>query len=675
MTEKKADKLINNKERLDRELEDSEELFRRLAENARDMIYRMSLPDGKYEYISPASLGMWGYPPEEVYNNPMLIAKSIHPDWKDYFEKEWEKLIEGKVEPFYEYQVIHKSGKVKWFHQRNVLVRNGEGTPVAIEGIATDITDRKESEKVLRENMEKYHTLYEGANDAIFILDSRKFYDCNSETLKMFGYSHRDEIISSTLWDFSPEIQPDGEYSQVKSRRLIENSMKGIPQRFYWKHSKKDGTLFDCEVSLNRLTLAGKHYVQAIVRDITPHKKALDELCRLRNLLDNIFNSIPSLIIGIDINLRVTKCNQAAKAFTGLTEEQAIGKLMIDVLPLMADYLEHVRNTIRERKPNEGLRIVHTRENVKKHYDVAIFPLVANSVEGAVIRVDDVSEKIQIAEMMMQTEKMSSVGGLAAGMAHEINNPLAGILQNCQVILNRLLPDLPKNCRAAENSGTSIEAIRTYMEERGILNMLDMIMDAGRRAAHIVSNMLSFSSRSRGRFETCQLQRLLENALEMASNDYDLKKKYDFRGIRVRKEFETDLPPIFCEPGQLKHVFLNLLKNAAFAMDEGIKGIKKRGEEIPPEKLPLFVFRIKKDNDTVRVEIEDNGPGMEESVRRRVFEPFFTTKNVGEGTGLGLSVSYFIITENHKGTFEVDSTPGKGTRFIIKLPMQEGERD
>ncbi|MFA5839033.1 MAG: PAS domain S-box protein [Candidatus Margulisiibacteriota bacterium] len=132
-----------------RELQGSEERFRRLAENARDMIYRMSLPEGKYEYVSPAAFAISGYSPEEFYKTPLFIKQIIHPDWHKYFDEQWTNLIRGELPLTYEYQIIHKSGEVRWLNQRNILLRDNAGNPAAIEGIVTDITGRKQAEMKL----------------------------------------------------------------------------------------------------------------------------------------------------------------------------------------------------------------------------------------------------------------------------------------------------------------------------------------------------------------------------------------------------------------------------------------------------------------------------------------------------------------------------------------------
>ncbi|MEN6476178.1 MAG: PAS domain S-box protein [Syntrophaceae bacterium] len=140
---------ITGRKRSEEALKKSEERFRRLAENAKDMIYRMSLPGGNYEYVSPASLEITGYSPAEFYDNPLLIQKTVHPDWSEFFIQEWENLKKGSMSPSYEYKIIHKSGEERWLYQRNVLILNEQGQPMAIEGIVTDITERKRLEEQL----------------------------------------------------------------------------------------------------------------------------------------------------------------------------------------------------------------------------------------------------------------------------------------------------------------------------------------------------------------------------------------------------------------------------------------------------------------------------------------------------------------------------------------------
>jgi len=261
---------------------------------------------------------------------------------------------------------------------------------------------------------------------------------------------------------------------------------------------------------------------------------------------------------------------------------------------------------------------------------------------------------------MIQSEKMLSVGGLAAGMAHEINNPLAGILQNIQVVQDRTSTGLEINEEVAAECGTTLDAIGAYMKRRRVDSMLEAIRESGSRAAKIVDNMLSFSRKSSSEVDYHNPGNLLDQTIDLAANDYDLRKKYDFRKVEIVRQYEPGLNRVPCEGTKIQQVLLNLLKNGAHAM----------AEQENPTEPPRLILRTMRDGQMARIEVEDNGTGMDEATRKRVFEPFFTTKEVGVGTGLGLSVSYFIITENHHGTMAVESTSGRGSKFIIRLPLQ-----
>ncbi|MCP4690997.1 MAG: PAS domain S-box protein [Desulfobacterales bacterium] len=297
--------------------------------------------------------------------------------------------------------------------------------------------------------------------------------------------------------------------------------------------------------------------------------------------------------------------------------------------------------------------------------DVEISARIIDPLKGlvqAVVR--DVTERKRTWEMMIQNEKMMTVGGLAAGMAHEVNNPLGGILQNVQVMRKRLSGKMPKNRRTAEECGVGMDAIEAYMEKRGLMTMMDVILDAGARAKKIVDSMLDFSRASETRLTPCDLIEILDNSVHLAATDYDAKKKFDFRQIEIIREYEKT-PEVMCERGKIQQVVLNILKNGAQAMAES----RERGAPDDPTAPPRFILRARREKEMAVIEIEDNGPGMDEAVRKRIFDPFFTTKKAGVGTGLGLSVSYFIITENHGGVMEAASEPGEGATFIIKLPI------
>lgn len=271
----------------------------------------------------------------------------------------------------------------------------------------------------------------------------------------------------------------------------------------------------------------------------------------------------------------------------------------------------------------------------------------------------DLTQRNKMRELIVQTEKMVSVGGLAAGMAHEINNPLSAVMQGAQNVIRRLSADMPKNRKIAEKHGVDLDKLVGYMEERDILKHLQGVRDAGGRAAQIILNMLKFSRKSESNLAPVKIETVLESAIEMAGRDYDLTQKFDFKHIKLIKEYDPSLDIVICTETEIEQVILNLLKNAAQALKESDK----------PEQ-PRITLRTKRFENCAQIEVEDNGPGMPDEERKRIFEPFYTTKPVGQGTGLGLSVSYMIITNNHSGTLTVESTPGEGTCFIIRIPLE-----
>jgi len=387
--------------------------------------------------------------------------------------------------------------------------------------------------------------------------------------------------------------------------------------------------------------------------EIIKNLRTTEELAESRGYLVDIINAISSSLISIDASGNIIDMNRAAEKSAKLHRIDAVGKSIDTVFPWFKNLTDDAVKAISTGKPFEKNRIQHSIDDTNHVNDIRIYPLSSTRNQGAVVRIDDVTDRARIDEIMIQSEKMLSLGGLAAGMAHEINNPLAGIIQNIQVMTNRITKDLPKNLAVAEECGTTIETIRAYMEKREILKMIDMIMDAGIRAARIVKNMLMFSQKSEGQAKPEDLRELMDKTIEIAENDYGLKKNFDFRQIKIIRDFQPDMPPVVCQASKLQQVLLNILKNGAQAMAD------HNGES-------CFRLGIKMENGMACLRVNDNGKGMDKALCKRIFEPFFTTKK--SGTGLGLSISYFIISEDHGGTIEVESTPGKGSTFIIRLP-------
>jgi signal transduction histidine kinase len=242
---------------------------------------------------------------------------------------------------------------------------------------------------------------------------------------------------------------------------------------------------------------------------------------------------------------------------------------------------------------------------------------------------------------------------------------LGGMLQSFQVLRTRLLDSVPANQRAADEIGADLELLRKYMTMRDIPRTLNNIRDAGERATKIVSDMLNFARKSASSHEMHDLRTLVDQTIDIAATEYNLKKDYDFKQIEIVRKYEEKLPSLICEAGKIQQVVFNILRNGAEAMSEQ--------RALMNDRKPTFTIEIKRASkpDFLYLSITDNGPGIVDDIRKHVFEPFFTTKKSGKGTGLGLSVSYFIITRDHGGEMLVECPPGGGASFVIILPIDK----
>ncbi len=435
----------------------------------------------------------------------------------------------------YEIRLQHSSGGLVHAHVSATTLRNPSGAVTGSFAFISDMTAQNLAFTELDMSLRRYRSLFEAANDAIFIVDGMTITECNARAAMMFGAT-LPEIIGKTYLDLSPTIQSDGESSKEKAQRILKRVHAGEAASFEWTHRRIDGEVFETEVALSRIVLPDHTLLQAIVRDVT--------------------------------------------------------------------------------------------------------------------------EKKRIQNLMVQTEKMMSVGGLAAGTAHELNNPLGIIMQAAQNLERRVSPHLAANVKAAAEAGIDMEAMKSYLRSRGITDYILAIREAGERAAHIIRSMLDFTRSGQSSRASCDLNALIDNALLLAGKDYDLRKRFDFRHIVIEKAYAQGLPEVQCAETDVIQAFLNIIKNAAQAMAEKTCGEAAR-----------IVITTSLCAGFVKASFEDNGPGLDETTRRRVFEPFFTTKAPGEGTGLGLAVAYFIIVQKHKGRISVESVPGQGARFIVELPL------
>jgi PAS domain S-box-containing protein len=305
-------KEIKEKEHTEKRLKESEEKYRRLADNAKDMIYRQAIPSGNYEYVNQAAVEITGYTPEEIYNEPMHIRKAIHPDWKDYIEKQWAKILKGEIAPFYEFQIIHKSGTIKWIYQRNVLICDENGKPMATEGIVTDISARKQAEDELKKSEEKYRMITENMAEIITVMDmDLNFTYVSPSILKLRGFTVQEAMQQTIDQIMTPESFQRVATAFADELRLEEKDTAN-PDRvriLELEEYKKDGSTTWVENTASFIRDKEKQPVGILVisRDITKRKELEEQLRQSHKMeamgtlaggIAHEFNNILGIIIG-----------------------------------------------------------------------------------------------------------------------------------------------------------------------------------------------------------------------------------------------------------------------------------------------------------------------------------------------------------------------------------------
>ncbi|HMA76289.1 MAG TPA: PAS domain S-box protein [Candidatus Krumholzibacteriaceae bacterium] len=629
-------------------LVERENKFRLIVENAREGI-AITDQDFRFVYVNDELCRIFQRDREEL----------IGQDFRGLLSKESRSIVADRyirrqsgydAPDKYEATIIRKNGEKRIIEVSSSVILTAEG-PLSI-GLILDLSQRKRAE-------EKYRKLFNSSKDAIMVLKPPEwqFKAWNPAAYELFDMEENEPATSITPWEMSPQYQPDGQDSSVKARKIIDTALREGEHYFEWTHRSRGGRLIPAKVNLVRIELDGEDCLLATIRDITDSKKAELQLIRLRNHLTSIINSMPSVLISIDTDFVVTHCNKHVEEITGICSADSCGKNLLDLYPEMEDIFDNIKKVLSSGEIQKDIKVVRFVNDNIYYKNITVYPIVSDDITGAVIREDDVTDREKLQELLVQSDKMMSLGGLSAGMAHEINTPLTVIIQNATVAMNRLMKNIPDNIKTADELGLDLALLREYAERRDISEMIDGIVISGKRAANIVRDMLSFARKEMPEKVLYSVNELLSSSIDLVGQD----KSLELDSVNINMELDPDLPNIMCVPGKIKQVFFNVLKNGAEAMK------KKEAVEYKRE----FKLRTYRDYDWACIEIEDNGPGMDEYVRRRVFEPFFTTKDEGAGSGLGMSVAYFIIADTHAGTMKVESKNGEWTRFIIKLPFDE----
>ena len=344
---------------------------------------------------------------------------------------------------------------------------------------------------------------------------------------------------------------------------------------------------------------------------------------RLKDFSENIVESLNVGVLSVDLDGRIDSWNSHLEQLLEVPRAQAVERDLAEVLPadLVAEIAvragdEHVSSIYKFSLVTRGGRAIIV--------NVSIAPLIGKEGEriGRLILVDNISQRVRLEEQLLQNEKLTSLGLLAAGVAHEVNTPLAVISNYIQMLARQLPGDDPRH------------------------KIIDKIVKQTFRASEIVNNLLNFSRTGASEFSEVNLNSVVEETLSLVAHPFKTAR------VNVIKSFSNGLPAVMGSPNRLQQVFLNLFMNARDAMPSG----------------GMIEVRTGTYNGSVEVEVTDTGVGIPREQLNRIFDPFYTTKAVGRGTGLGLSVSYGIIKE-HAGTIDVRSTPGKGTSFRLEFPV------
>jgi PAS domain S-box-containing protein len=384
-----------------------------------------------------------------------------------------------------------------------------------------------------------------------------------------------------------------------------------------------DGDFLTSEDVELLFTIAG--YV-AIALDNAQLYSSLEQKARqiehLKDFSENIVESMNVGVLAVDFEGRIEFWNNQLELSLGIERAEAVGRAIEEILS--ADLVAEIGSRSEEERVTNLYKFpLRNRSGRTLVVNVSIAPLTGKTGErmGRLILVDDITQRMQLEEQLLQTEKLTSLGLLAAGVAHEVNTPLAVISNYVQMLAKALPPNDPRH------------------------KLTDRIVKQTFRASEIVNNLLNFSRTGGAEFKEVNLNQVIEETLTLVAHPFRASS------VQVVRNLDADLPAVLGSNNRLQQVFLNLFLNAKDAMPSG----------------GMLEVRSTANNGTVEIEITDTGMGIQRDHLNRVFDPFFTTKATGRGTGLGLSVSYGIIKE-HAGKIEVRSTPGKGASFRMEFP-------
>ena len=555
-----------------------------------------------------------------------------------------------------------------------------------VEAANSAILEREERIRQKLASDARMNAVLKTAADGIIVTD-----DCgaietfNAAAQAIFGY-HAIEVMGKRLATLLPLLDKNAETGAEPRRdaghhvlmvggagpsRNIRREVEGL---------RKDGTTCPLELAISTACVENRQLFTVIVRDLSERKRAEEELRQLHLQNRMILNSAGEGIFGIDRHGSVIFANPAAAKALGWRPEELTGK------PHHATFY-HTRSD-GTPFPAEDSPIAKTIEDgIIRHNDADLFwrrsgtsfpvqymcaPLsdASGKALGAVVTFSDVTEQRMLEAQLAQAQKLKSIGQLAAGIAHEINTPSQYIGDNTRFLRDAFADLRPLLARCLQlREGAAVragdadrwQAVLACMEHADLEFLLkeipaaiDQSLEGIERVTQIVRSMKEFAHPDGEEKQSIDVKRTIENTLTISRNEW----KYVADAVT---DLADDLPPITCRPGDLNQVLLNLIVNAAHAIEARAGG--------RPGKKGVITVRARRDGEWVEIDVEDNGTGIPEAIRAKVFDPFFTTKKVGRGTGQGLAIARTLVVDRHGGTLDFDTQRGRGTTFKIRMPI------
>jgi len=553
--------------------------------------------------------------------------------WSDFVsEKDLDRMLRyhkmrtddsGEPPSEYEFEFIDKKGNKKYVFLKIGIV------PETRERVASliDITELKKIELELKKSEEKYKSLIEHSNDAIYLLYDNKFKIINKSFEEMFGYSI--EETNAPDFNFMNLVVPSSR-QLIRERAEKMKKDKHLEPVYEFTAITKSGKKIECETSVRYIDYKDGKAVQGIVRNITSRKKMQRQLEKSEAKSRAILEAIPDLIFEFDKKGNF-KSYEGLKSNLYKSPENFLGKNVKDILPERLATLtnKNITKTLSEG----GIQVYEYELSIKGEKRRFESRMVRKEKQSVLALVRDITKRKRLEEQLRQSQKMEAIGRLAGGIAHDFNNLLTVI------------------------NGYSSMLLEKVNKDSAIYGTLKEIASAGEKAEVLTNQLLAFSRRQILESKILNINNLLRKIKKML-------RRIIGEDIKLKTDFSKEIYKIKADPGQLEQMIINIVVNARDAMSEGgILTIKT--ENVFIDKNYVMKHESSKVGEHVKLSISDTGYGMNEKEKSRIFEPFYTTKK--KGTGLGLSTVYGIVKQS-EGHIVVHSKKGEGTTFNVCLP-------